>query len=335
MSRRVTLRDVAQHVGVSVTTVSNVVRGWPYVADETRHKVQVAVAELGYSPHLIAQSLRTGQMHTLGFIVPDLGNPYFAAMVSVAADIAQEASYSITIFDSQEDAAKEAECIQRATKQLVDGVLVAQVVRGSGADYAQALPVPVVWIDRVPPGYDGPACRINNARVAELAVGHLVALGHRRIAHLGGPVGVGPAEERCDGYARVLAEHGLSYHRVVRAGVDWTCDDGYARMRELLADAEPPTAVFASNDGVAIGAMHAVRDAGLRVPDHISIIGVDDIDVSQHLDPALTTVRQPLDELARAGIELLLKLVHGEAADARQVMLEPTLVVRGSTARPA
>lgn len=335
MSQRVTLKDVAQYAGVSITTVSNVVRGWPFVSERTRRKVQLAVAELGYSPHPVARSLRTGQLQSLGFIVPDLSNPYFAAMVSVAADIAQEHNYSLTIFNSQEDEAREFECIHRAARQLVDGLLVAHVVSAhTTADSLHQTGVRVVWIDRVPIGYEGISCRINNERVAEYAVRHLVKLGHERIAHLAGPPGVGPAIERHSGYLRTLTACGLTYQRVIHGDVTWSSDAGYRGMKLLLADSARPTAVFASNDRVAIGAMHAARDAGLCVPKDISIVGVDDIEVSQHLDPALTTVRQPLHDLARAGIELLLKLVQGETPDHEQVILEPELVVRESTARP-
>jgi LacI family transcriptional regulator len=335
MTNRVTLRDVAQYAGVSVTTVSNVVRGWTYVADDTRLKVQNAIRDLGYSPHPIAQGLRTGQMQTIGFIVPDLANPYFASIVSVAEDVAQEQRYTVIVFNSHEDEAREAECVRRATNRMVDGVLIAQVASGQrSAPHFKNLPVPVVTIDRIPDDNEGASCTLDNVRVGELATEHLLDLGHRRVAHLAGPLGARPARDRLDGYLATTAARGLDYRRVIHCGNDWGCDNGYQAMRALLADAETPTAVFASNDRVAIGALHAIHDAGLDAPRDLSIVGVDDIEVSEHLKPALTTVRQPLHEMAHAGIHLLLKLIREEAPQDANVVLEPSLVVRQSTAPP-
>lgn len=332
MAERVTLRDVAQHVGMSVTTVSNVVRGWPFVADETRRRVQQAIVELGYSPHPIAQSLRTGQMQTLGFIVPDLSNPYFASMVSVAETIAQERHYSLIVFNTHEDDAREAECIRRATNRLVDGMLIAHVIdtRDGGARL-RGLSLPVVSIDRVPEGYDGPSCTIDNIRAATLATEHLGALGHERIAHIAGPVGALPARDRLLGYRDTLRARGLGYERVTYCDASWGCAAGYRAMTEILADPVRPTAVFASNDRVAIGALHAIRDAGLSVPGDIALVGLDDIEVSEHVQPPLTTVRQPIQDVARAGIGLLLALVGGERPAELNVVLEPALVVRESS----
>lgn len=333
MAQRVTLRDVANHVGVSITTVSNVVRDWPYVAAETRQKVQQAIIELGYSPHPIAQSLRTGQMQQIGFIVPDLSNPYFASMVSVAEDVAQEHHYSVIVLTTHEDEIREAQCIRKATNRLVDGLLIAHVAEGGRTlRHLEDIAVPVVTIDRVPEDFTGPSCTLNNFRAAELAMQHLCDLGHQRIAHIAGPVGARPAKDRLDGYHAILDSRGLPYRRVIESQVGWGCDAGYAAMREILNDDERPTAVFASNDRVAIGALRAIQDCGLRVPDDISIVGVDDIEVSEYLNPPITTVRQPLREMARAGIDLLLTLIGDEQPETQNVVLEPTLIVRQSTA---
>jgi DNA-binding LacI/PurR family transcriptional regulator len=335
MTQRITLRDVAQYVGVSITTVSNVVRDWPYVADETRTKVQRAIVELGYSPHPIAQSLRTGTMQTIGFIVPDLANPYFASMVSVAEDVARDQQYTVIVFNSHEDEATEAECIRRANNRMVDGILISQVAEAKHTtERLKALSVPVVSIDRIPDDFDGASCTLNNFRAAEMATQHLAALGHQRIAHIGGPTSAAPGRDRSNGYLEALQQNGLDYHRTVYTRAGWGCNGGYAAMRQLLDDSIRPTAVFASNDRVAIGAFHAINDAGLRVPDDISVVGVDDIEVSEHITPPLTTVRQPLLDMARAGIDLLLTLVHEQEPEESHIVLEPSLILRQSTAPP-
>lgn len=335
MPQRVTLRDVAIHAGVSVTTVSNVVRDWPYVSDDTRHKVQQAIHELGYSPHPIAQGLRTGQTQVIGFVVPELSNPYFAAMVSVAEDVAQECGYSLLVFNTHEDEAREAECVHRATQRWVDGLLIAQVAEAQHtAEVLNSIHIPVVAIDRVPAGFAGPSCKLDNFSAAQLATEHLYELGHRRIAHLAGPLNAQPAHERLDGYKAALEQYDLSYQQVAFEGGHWRCAEGYHAMGEILADEVLPTAVFASNDRMAIGAMHAILEHGLSIPGDISIVGVDDIEVSEHLNPPLTTVRQPIEAMARAGIDLLLKLLGDETPDNLHPLLSPTLMMRKSTAPP-
>ncbi|MGQ9907356.1 MAG: LacI family DNA-binding transcriptional regulator [Candidatus Flexifilum sp.] len=335
MKNRVTLKDVAQFAGVSVTTVSNVVRGWPYIAEETRQKVQEAIRELRYSPHPIAQGLRTGQMQTIGFIVPYLSNPYFGDIVNVVEDIAQEHHYSVIIFSSHEDFQRQTESIRRATNRLIDGLLIAPIAAAQPFDSTfTELTIPTVVIDRVPDGYTGPSCALNNFQVGLLATRHLCELGHRRIAHLAGPLTVRGARERAEGYRQALHEFGLTYERVDQSSTAWNCEDGYRQMRSLLAEGDPPTAIFAGNDLLAIGAMHALDEAGLSCPDDLSIVGVDDIEVGAYIQPTLTTVRQPLREMARAGIDLLLDLIHQRHEGPTQVTLEPTLIVRHSTAAP-
>jgi LacI family transcriptional regulator len=335
MTQRITLRDVAHHVGVSVTTVSNVVRGWPYVASETRQRVQEAILELGYSPHPIAQSLRTGTMQQIGFIVPDLADPYFSSMVSVAEDVAQEHHYSVMVFTTHEDAAREADCIRKATNRLVDGLLIAHVAgEPHPTSRIHDVSLPIVTIDRVPENYDGPWCSLNNFRAAQLAMQHLHDLGHTRIAHLAGPGGASPAKDRREGYFAAINEYGLSYRRSLESPLGWGSQMGYDLMREMLNDDELPTAVFASNDRLAIGAMRACQERGLQIPDDLSILGVDDIEVCQYLNPPLTTVRQPLLDMARVGIDMLLSLIRGETPAAMHVLLEPTLTLRQSTAPP-
>lgn len=335
MAQRITLRDVANHAAVSVTTVSNVVRDWPYVASDTRLKVQQSILELGYSPHPIAQGLRTGRTQVIGFLVPDLSNPHFAAMVSVAEDVAQEHGFSLLVFNSHEDEAREAECIRRVVSRWVDGLLISHVVGAHHTtDLLNNLTIPVVAIDRVPEDFEGACCSLDNFRAAQLATQHLCDLGHTRIAHLSGPTGgPKPALDRIEGYLHTLRQNGLEYQRIASFdnGV-WGCDEGYHAMREILSDAAYPTAVFASNDRMAIGASLAIYERGLRVPDDISLVGVDDIEVSRYMNPPLTTVTQPLEQLARVGIELLLKLIGGETPDETRTSLMPSLLVRQSTA---
>ncbi len=333
---KTTLRDVARRAGVSVTTVSNVVRGWPYISDATRARVERAILELHYSPDPIAQGLRTGRTQVIGFIVPDIANPHFAAMVSTVEDAAQEQGYGVLVFSTHEDPAREADCIRRVAHGWGDGLLIVQTASTSQVD-PRSLSIPVVGIDRIPANFVGAHCTVDNEAIVELAMRHLVELGHRRIAHLSGPPSALPAQARVEGYRRWVANLGLDYFHASSNPGAWSSQEGYRAALALLDAGERPTAIFASNDRLAIGAAHALRERGLRIPDDISLVGVDDIEASRYLNPPLTTVRQPLDAMARAGIDLLLRLINGEGEPAPanlQVTLAPTLVVRASTAAP-
>ncbi len=333
MVHHVTLRDVAEYAEVSVTTVSNVMRDWPYVSHKTRERVLGAIEKLGYTPHVVAQGLRTGQTQAIAFVVPDLSNPYFAAIVSAAEDVAQEHGYTLLIFNSHENSDREAVCIRRAARRWADGLLIAQTA-GAHSSSLDGLVTPHVAIDRVPEGYQSPSCTLDNFRAGQLATQHLVDLGHTHIAHLGGPTHTRPAQERLRGWQSVLAAHGLPSHYVQHSGNSWGCDDGYTALQNLFSTGDVPTAVFASNDRMAVGALRAIQERGLNVPDDVSLVGVDDIEISRFLNPPLTTVRQPLEDMARAAIDLLLKLIHAEQLETTQVVLQPQLMIRQSTTSP-
>ncbi|MBC7871939.1 MAG: substrate-binding domain-containing protein [Chitinophagaceae bacterium] len=332
MLRRVTLHDVADYAEVSVTTVSNVVRDWPHISHETREKVQRAIHELGYIPHPIAQGLRTGLTQVIGFIAPSLADPYFASMVSVAEDVARQRDYSLHVFNTCENENREVESIRRASQRLVDGLLIAQVSTGKyTTDVVAEVNIPVVAIDRIPEGFSGPSCRVDNLRAGELVMGHLYELNHRKIAHLAGPSTVRPARERLEAYQVARSLYGLTYERIVFVSSMWDYHEGHRAMQQILDDDILPTAIFASNDRMAIGASHAIQGRGLRVPQDISVVGVDDIEISEYLNPPLTTVHQPIEDMARSGIDLLLRLLKNEVPDDIHRVLQPSLVVRQSS----
>lgn len=337
MTKRITLRQVATHAGVSPTTVSNVIRGWPHISTDTRQKVENAIEELGYVPHPIAQGLRTGRTHVIGFIVPDLANPHFAAMVSTTEAIAQEHGYNVLIFNSHDDELLETNCLNQVVNRWVDGLIIVQAANATTT--TQTLKtitnIPILAMDRIPADFDGPTAKIDNTQAAKLAIQHLYDLGHRKIAHLTGPIGALPARERLEGYHNFLDEFGIRARYTSTHEGTWGAESGYMAMKHLLQGYDHPTAIFASNDSMAIGALHALHEHGLRVPEDVSVVGVDDIELAKHLHPPLTTIRQPIDRMARVGIDLLLKLIE----DRENIQLNqsyhvfsPELVVRQSTA---
>ena len=335
MPQKVTLRDVARYAGVSVTTASNVVRGWPYISEETRLKVEQAIQELGYVPHPIAKWLRKGSTQAIGFIIPDLTSPHFAALADIVENIAREHGYGVLVFNTHEDEVREAEGVRLLTNGLGDGILLIQTANAlQNGNLLRDVTVPVVAIDRVRNTFPGPFCNVDNIAVARLAMQHLYDLGHRRIAHLAGPSSALSAQDRVKGYRQFIRQAGLDYEYVSTNPNLWSSDEGYRAMHQLLQEPERPTAVFVSNDRMTIGAIRAAFEHGLRVPEDISLVGVDDIEASRYVTPPLTTVRQPLEDMARIGIEMLLQLIEGEPLEQAHVSLAPTLVVRESTAPP-
>ena len=327
-----TMKDVARAADVSLQTVSTVVNDKPGVTEETRQRVLAAVATLGYRPYSIARSLRTRRTRTIALVISDIANPSFATMASAAEVHAHAKGYSLMLYNTHDDVEREASYIAIAVERWVDGVLfVAAEDRLDGLAALDAAGIPSVAIDRIPQGYTGPSVTIDNVAAGRLAAEHLLGLGYNRLAHISGPLYLRLARERQAGFQDHIAAHGARLGPVTCAEGDWTCDAGYAAMQSILAQGPPPSGVFAANDRMAIGAMAAMAAAGLRVPDDVAIVGLDDIEVSAYQLPALTTIQQSFAELATAALHLLLDLLADHTPVATQIVMQPRLIVRQST----
>ena len=325
------MKDVAERVGVSIQTVSAVINNKPGITEETRERVLEAIQQLGYRPYSVARSLRTGQTRTLALIVSDLSNPSFGTMASAAEDYAHRFGYSLTVHNTHDDVEREANYIQSVTQRWVDGVLYVSAEDELSSQAAlEKAGIPSVAIDRIPEHYDGPSVTLNNTKAGYVAARHLIDLGHRQIAHISGPLRLRVARERVAGFVQALEDLGLS--PTAREEGNWTCDSGYAVMKRILIRRTHPTALFAANDRMAMGAIQAINEAGLRVPDDISVIGLDDIEVAAYQNPPLTTVRQSFVELATLAIQLLFALIEKEQPVETQLVIEPELIERQSTA---
>lgn len=335
MVKRVTLKQVAEHAGVSITTVSNYVRGWPFISEKTSQIVGHSIQELGYAPHPIAQGLRTGRTNIIGFIVPDLTNSHFASMANIVESIARQYGYNILLFNSHDDETLEIDCINQAVQRWVDGLIIVQAAGATKTTgILQSTDIPVVSIDRVPMDFEDSSCRVDNYEASCLIMEYLYSLGHRRIAHLAGLTDSRPGRERYQGYEDSVAKYNLDYQRIVQNQGGWWLSNGYAAMKELLEDEIRPTAVYASNDEMALGALHLLQETDLRVPQDISLVGIDDIDMSRYVTPQLTTVRQPLEAMTQKGIDMLLRLMSDDNTSVENHIFVPELVIRNSTAPP-
>jgi DNA-binding LacI/PurR family transcriptional regulator len=335
-SKPPTMRDVAALAGVSVQTVSAVINDKPGITEETSSRVREVIRQLGYRPDYTARSLRSGRRRTIALFVSNVANSVLGRMASAAEDYAYANDYNLVLYNTHDDAEREMAYVNIAAQRSVDGVLfVAANQPHRGTEILAAAGIPSVIIDRIPEGYTGPTVGLDNIRAGQLAAEHLLGLGHTRLAHIAAPPGQRLSRERQLGFVQALERAGIAPADVMIESVrDFGCQPGYEAMQRLLRRRPLPTAVFAATDLAAIGAMHAIREAGLAVPDDISVVGLDNVDVAAFQNPPLTTIRQFLSQLAELGVEMLLDLLAGKTPSPSQVVIEPALVIRQSTAAP-
>ena len=328
-----TIYEVARAAGVSTATVSRALNGSGQVAERTRHRITEAIGALGYQPNHVARSLVLKATHTIAVMLPDITNPFFPALVKGVQLAADEEGYAVLLAHTGGDPAKEESYFRVLRGQQVDGVLLVGLV--SAPESLKGLVgrgLPVVTLDR-PVDLPGSATvRVDHKAGGRLATGHLLELGHRRIAHIAGPKGLGVSRERLDGYRLALSDHGVSFNESLVAEGDFSEDGGYRGIQELLRVRVSFTALFAANDLSAIGAMTALREHGLQVPDDVSVVGFDDIHVASYTSPKLTTIRQPIYDMGRAAAKLLIDAREKKLSlKDKTAIFDGELVVREST----
>jgi len=339
--KRVTSQDVAELAGVSRTTVSFVLNNVPGVriAEETRRRVLEAARELGYFPHAAARSLVTQRSNLIGFVLcqsPDrvFSDAFLPEVLRGVGDVARPAGFRVLV-ESVEDVSKPDAYIQLVWEQRIDGLILS----GPRSDDEQ-LPklreegFPVVLLGQLP-GSGFPSVDVDNINGARKAVGHLINLGHRRIGIItNAPPQYTASAHRLEGYRRALLEHGLPFVKdLVRYG-DFTEESGYAAMVELLDLPSPPTAVFVASDLVAFGALAAIYERGLAVPQDMAVVGFDDVRLARYITPPLTTVRLPAYELGARAMRMVIEMIEGKKPAETEVFLETELVIRESCGSP-
>ncbi|MBE3590731.1 MAG: LacI family DNA-binding transcriptional regulator [Firmicutes bacterium] len=331
-----TLRDVARLAGVDPSTVSRVVNGDQdlVIKEETRQRILKAVETLGYRPNAIARSLRLQRTRTIGLLVPDICNPFFPEVIRGAEAVASEAGYHVIFGNTDDDPAKERRFIDTLLAARCDGLILATAMtRDQTIEYLSEQGLPFVLVNRYTLGTDHYVVT-DNLQAGREAVAHLIELGHRRIAHLAGPLFTDTGLSRLQGYRTALREAGITFHSAYVEECDFKEASGYEGARRLLQLDPRPTAIFAANDLIAIGVYRAAAEAGLRIPDDLSVVGHNDIPAATYLHPQLTTIRVPLNEMGRSSARLLVELIERGEATETPVVLKTELVVRGSTAPP-
>ena len=331
---RVTIRDVARLAGVSLGTASNVLNNPSIVATETRRRVLDAIAKTGFVRSTAAHQLRVGKSRTIGVVLLDLANPFFAEMVKGAEAVLRENGYVLVVCSSDESKEQEKRYLRALEEHRVDGLLITPVERDLASIGALAARgVPTVLLDREGAKTGLCSVTVDDVRGGELAASHLLGLGHAHIAFVNGPTSIRQCADRRQGVRRAFKRKGLSPDEGLRELVApaLSVEQGERAAGLLLAQRPLPTAVMCANDLLALGVLKGLTKAGVAVPDEVALVGYDDVAFASMLSPPLTSVRQPKYELGVSAATLLLEETEGADHEHRSVRFEPELVVRASS----
>jgi len=301
------------------------------VSDDLRQRVLKVIADLGYRPSPVAQGLRLKSSKTIALLLPEIDGPFFPSLIKGAEEVARENDFSLVVCNTNEDSNIEREYLKSIRSRWIDGLIMSGVKTDESNRHAireLAKERPVVFVDREVPGVDSSSVTIDNLYAGYEAVSYLISKGHRKIAHIAGPLNRELSKQRALGYRKALLDAGLQPDESLCVEGDFRLSGGEMAMERLLEFSHPPTAVFAANDQMAIGALQSLRARGLRVPDDIALIGFDDIPTAEITDPPLTTMAQPIERMGQEGVKMLLARLRGEESNIRRVVLSANLVVR-------
>jgi LacI family repressor for deo operon, udp, cdd, tsx, nupC, and nupG len=330
-ARPATIKDIAAEVNLSISTVSRALTRPTMLRPETVEKVRVAVEKLGYQPNFIARDLKLRSTGLAFVVVPNL-HPFFLEVMRGIENAAREIGYTVVMGHTDRDAKREGEFFDQVLSRRADGIILVSSADAEALAARKQLPPIVVAVEGVET-MPLPTVRIDHTGAAAVATRHLIDLGHTRIAHIAGPQASPMARHRREGFLATLKEAGLPVGEEAIAQGQSTVDSGAQAMRTLLARTPRSTAVFCANDEMAIGAMHAVREAGLNVPGDVSIVGFNDQGLAEVVDPPLTTIHVPSEALGYQAMHKLKRVLAGEPTE-RDEVFPVRLVVRGTTAPP-
>jgi len=326
-----TIHEVAQKANVSITTVSHVINKSRFVSEEVQLRVLSSMEELGYRPNAIARSLRRGRTLTIGLILPDSANPFFAEIGRGIETKAFNNGFNAILCNSDGDPQKEALYIDVLLKKQIDGLVL--VATGNHPETLETLKkshIPIVIVDRKIPLPNADIVLVDNRIGGYLATRHLISLGHVRIGCVSGPSNLTPSGDRVLGYKEALVEAGIPIDEGLILTGDFQLASGRSNTLELLNLSHPPSAIFLSNDLMAIGAIRAALENGREVPRDLAIVGFDDIELSSYITPMLTTVRQPTKNIGEEATELLIERINNSTSPTKSLLIPPELIIRDS-----
>lgn len=334
----VTMNDVAKKTGVSKTTISRIINQVPNSASQdTIDKVLKAIDELGYYPNQVAASLKRTTTRTIGLVMGDIENPFFGLMIKGVEEVVRSSGYSLILANSNYDDALETDLCMLMLSKQVDAILIAPSGFSSCKQYEPIIErqTHVVFIDNYVPGCDVDSVLVNNVEASKEATNHLISLGHKEISYIAGPANRISSDQRTSGYISAMEEKYGSFESSLLKRGDHTVAGGYKCMTELLKLPEIPTAVFIANNLMTVGALGAIKDAGLSIPSDISVLGFDDMYWYSINQPSLTAVDQPAFEIGRtAAKRVVMRLQNDMQPPPEKIELKAKLIVRESTASP-
>lgn len=329
----VTIKDIARAVGVAHSTVSRALNGDPRISKATREKVLQAARELNYRPNLPARALARGRVLSIGLVVPDVSEPFYGRIVAGVDRVTFDAGFNLVLYITHADRQRELAALEQIRHGRVDGmILMIRKARAQAVVELKEQGVPLVLLLQKIRGSGIDSVRIDNVGGAAEAVRHLIDGGHRRIALISGPSHAPDARERIKGYRAALDQAGIPYREELVVRGDFSFASGFRAVDALLRGpaSQWPTAIFAANDHMAMGAIKRLAERGIAVPRDIAVVGFDDIAPAAYFQPSLTTVRQPIDESGRKAAELLIARIQGAVQEPREIVLKTELVVRES-----
>ena len=338
MSAPVTMRQIAERAEVSIGTVSHVINGTAKVREKLRLRVVEAIQNLGFQPSQLARGLRRNRTSMWGMIIPDVTNPFFTTVVRGVEDVAYKRSYRVVLCNTDNDVSKELSYLNELSSYRPAGLLVIPAAESNIATQLQLLAAsgpPVVCIDRRPRGWSGDVVVVANEAGAYRATRHLLQMGHHQLAAITGPMHLANAVERLNGFKRALAEARVTIEPEYIQEARFDRNSGYEAAMRLLRMLPRPTAIFACNDLMALGVLLAAREASLRCPEDLSIVGFDNLDLTEFTAPALTSVHQPGYQLGTTAARLLLERIDGLKQRPKKVVLQTELKIRSSVASPS
>jgi len=331
------LIDIAQKTGFSVSTVSRVLNQAPdkcKISDDTKKRILLVAEELGYRPNTIARSLRLQQTNEIGMVVPDISKRFFSFLVKIIAKHFRESDYKMIVYDADENTKIEKDAIKSLLEKKVDGLIVCPV----GVDYSHLakiaqIGIPLLTIDRCFEKLTADSISVDNYHGARLAVEFLIREGHRKIGVIHGLPGTWLNELRVKGYQDAMTAANIPLEKKYNLCDSFGTFNGYLEMRRLLCLDEPPTAVFFAGGYILLGALKAIREKNLRIPEDISFITFDDPTFAMQLTPPITAVAQPVEEIGAMAVKLMFRRMEEPESDIERILLPPQLIVRNSVAK--
>lgn len=331
----VTLKDIAEKVGVSPTTVSLVLnqKDDNRISDATKHKIMEAVKELGYQPSKVTPNIVQNVPPTIGFVITDIENPFFTKLASVVEDIASRYGYNIILCNTRRDLNREREFLEVLWRRRVDGLIIAPVDdEESDLQAFFSHDIPVVFVDRCPQKTQFNAVLLNNIEGAYMAIDYLINLGHKRIGIIVGRRNTTTGRDRLRGYIKALKDHGLEMNDWLMKDGHYSIEGGKQATEELLRLAPPPSAIFSSGGVMTIGVLLALKENNVNIPEDVSLISFDDEQWYLFIDPPLTAVSQPVNELGTEAAHLVIQSIQGwgTTGEPQKIVLQPELIIRES-----